>query len=335
MLSPKNDIYETFKHRTAKKLKKAMNNLRSSNYKVIKDQVKLLVGYKISVSKLYKPEDNVSEICFLGKGGFGTVFKASYLDETVAVKKTMACPSTNIEIEALETMRNCENIVSLIDKFKVKRPKQLSEVWQIQEYCDCGDLRQVMDSLSCSLSIQEIKAICSDVLNALCYIHSKGFIHKDIKALNLLLKSDGLVKVCDFGTACKKIGNFCKSSHITSDLWTAPELLTEHEFNESVDIWSLGITLLELYKKKPPFSKLAGTLALGTIAGLSGCSRASQLTQLGISLNNKFEVFVSKILIVDKNRRLSASQLKEIDDIKLVQGTTILKDLSTRVLMTK
>ncbi|CAO3586298.1 unnamed protein product [Absidia cylindrospora] len=122
-----------------------------------------------------------------------------------------------------------------------------NEVWIFMDLMQCS----VFAVLCCRGLPEEYAVfIARETLNALAYLHTKGFIHRDVKCENLLISHSGEIKLADFGLATS-------TKHVNQDRlgtakWMAPEVIEEQSYDEKVDLWSLGITLIEMMDRVPP-----------------------------------------------------------------------------------
>ena len=128
-------------------------------------------------------------------------------------------------------------------------------IWIIMEYADGGSVQDILDEREDEeviLSEDQIGAVAFQVLQALQYLHSMKKIHRDVKAGNILLTSRGMAKLADFGISAQIVGDEKRTTTIGSSYWMAPETLMGGGYDSKADVWSLGITLLEMAEGIPP-----------------------------------------------------------------------------------
>ena len=124
-------------------------------------------------------------------------------------------------------------------------------------YMDQGSLADLLDT-QVAFPEEAIAYVTKEVLNGLLYMHQKGEIHRDIKSVNILLDSEGHVKIADFGGAVILTKETNKrTSLVGTPHWMAPELIRRIPYTTAVDIWSLGITVIEMADGYPPYSDIS------------------------------------------------------------------------------
>ncbi|KRX37641.1 Serine/threonine-protein kinase SULU [Trichinella murrelli] len=256
------------------------------------------------IAALFRTEDPESYFADLREIGHGS-FGAKWND---IVK----------EVKFLKNLRH-ENIV----EFKACFLKDHT-CWLVMEYC-VGSASDILEVHKKPLREQEISAICQQVLHGLRYLHSLGRIHRDVKAGNILLTDSGVVKLADFGSASL----VCPAqSFVGTPYWMAPEVILamdEGRYNDRADVWSLGITCIELgTEKKPPFFNMNAMSALYHIA-----QNDSPSLPVG-SWSSDFHDFVDQCLIKDPALRFSTETCLLHPFISSARPASILFDLIQR-----
>lgn len=108
-----------------------------------------------------------------------------------------------------------------------------------------------------------ISVILREVLLGLEYLHNSGRIHRAVKSRNILLSNDGYVKLSNFSFSRELSNTMTKcDSFVGSPYWMAPEMITTTDYDSKVDIWSVGITAIELATSEPPLKNIHPMKAL-------------------------------------------------------------------------
>jgi serine/threonine kinase 4 len=132
-----------------------------------------------------------------------------------------------------------------------------NDLWLIIEYCNAGSVADLIKSTNRTLNEFEIASILYAVLKGLEYLHDTKKIHRDIKAGNILLDNRGNAKLADFGVSAQLQHTYDKKGTLTgTPYWMSPEVLSNSEYNKKTDIWSLGITAIEMAEGEPPYSHI-------------------------------------------------------------------------------
>lgn len=201
----------------------------------------------------------------IGKGGFGEVFLSTNTrtGEKVAIKKMQINRKNKEEYLAMEIgiMKTCQNpsIVRFIDSYRVD-----DVVWVVMEYCGGGSLLEIVEIYDqFRLTERQVAFIARECVKALHYVHSMGRLHRDIKSNNILLSAKGHVKITDFGFAAQLTEEKQQRNTILGTAyWMAPEVIKGIDYGPKVDIWSLGILIMEMVQGSPPYLNLPPTKAL-------------------------------------------------------------------------
>ena len=241
----------------------------------------------------------------LGQGNYGVVYKVRkrQTNEIFAAKISTILKS-NIEnfkkeINVLK-QSNSPYIIKYYNSY-IKNNK----IWIIIEYCDCGSILDLMRITKKTLKENEISSIIKNILKGLIFLHDQKKIHRDIKAGNILLTKNGYAKIGDFGVSTQLMHSFSKKiSKIGTPYWMSPEVISQSNYDSKCDIWSLGITCIEMAEGKPPYSEIRTFLVMKKIIsnppkGLSNPNLWSK----------DFNDFVMKCLTFDPLKRPSAKDL--------------------------
>lgn len=199
----------------------------------------------------------------VGYGASATVYRAIYLpfNDVVAVK----CLDLDRCNSNLDDIRREAQTMSLIDHPNVIRAYCSfvvdSNLWVVMPFMAEGSCLHLMKiAYQDGFEESAIGSVLKETLKALDYLHCQGHIHRDVKAGNILLDTNGVVKLADFGvSACMfDTGDRQRSRNtfVGTPCWMAPEVLQPGSgYNSKADIWSFGITALELAHGHAPFSK--------------------------------------------------------------------------------
>lgn len=215
------------------------------------------------------PEKLFTDLREIGHGSFGAVYFAHDIrtNEVVAIKK--------MSYSGKQSNEKWQDIIKEV-KFlqKLRHPNTVEyrgcylkehTAWLVMEYC-LGSASDLLEVHKKPLQEVEIAAIIHGALQGLVYLHSHNMIHRDVKAGNILLTEPGQVKLGDFGSASIVAP---ANSFVGTPYWMAPEVILamdEGQYDGKVDVWSLGITCIELAERKPPLFNMNAMSALYHIA---------------------------------------------------------------------
>uniref|UniRef100_A0A2I3SWX5 non-specific serine/threonine protein kinase n=1 Tax=Pan troglodytes TaxID=9598 RepID=A0A2I3SWX5_PANTR len=214
------------------------------------------------------PEKLFTDLREIGHGSFGAVYFARDVrtNEVVAIKK--------MSYSGKQSTEKWQDIIKEV-KFlqRIKHPNSIEyKGCYLREHTAwvgiCSPLVAILADFVHKKPLQEVEiaAITHGALQGLAYLHSHTMIHRDIKAGNILLTEPGQVKLADFGSASMASP---ANSFVGTPYWMAPEVILamdEGQYDGKVDVWSLGITCIELAERKPPLFNMNAMSALYHIA---------------------------------------------------------------------
>ncbi|CAD8201145.1 unnamed protein product [Paramecium pentaurelia] len=182
----------------------------------------------------------------IGYGAFSQVYLGEYDSKNVAIKVMDPCYIEQFkkEVEILESIHH-QNFA----QYYYSKETQNS-LYIVQEFLDGKTLTQLIKTVE--MEETHIKQIINELLNAVSYLHSQDIIHRDIKPDNIIITTEGQLKLIDFGLSSHSESKLSYDKCGTL-LFMAPEMIFKQPYLKSVDIWSCGIIAYQLINKKHPF----------------------------------------------------------------------------------
>uniref|UniRef100_A0A0C9RJH7 mitogen-activated protein kinase kinase kinase n=1 Tax=Wollemia nobilis TaxID=56998 RepID=A0A0C9RJH7_9CONI len=252
----------------------------------------------------------------LGRGTFGHVY-AGLNNGTGKMCAMKEVPMLSDDPKSKESVKQLVQEIALLSRLRHQNIVQYygsemiaDKLYIYLEYVSGGSIHKLLQEYG-KFEEPIIRTYTRQILAGLAYLHKKNTVHRDIKGANILVDTNGQVKVADFGMAKHITAQSCPLSFKGSPYWMAPEVIKNaNGYNLAVDIWSLGCTVLEMATAKPPWSQYEGVAAMFKIGN------SKELPSIPDHLSEEGKSFVKLCLQRNPALRPTAAQLLEHPFVK-------------------
>ncbi|KAL1216121.1 Mitogen-activated protein kinase kinase kinase 3 [Cardamine amara subsp. amara] len=272
---------------------------------------------------------------FIGSGTFGQVYQGfnSEKGKMCAIKEVKVISDDQTSKECLRQLNQEINVLSqlchpnIVQYYGSELSEETLSVYL--EYVSGGSIHKLLNEYG-PFTEPVIQNYTRQILAGLAYLHGRNTVHRDIKGANILVDPNGEIKLADFGMAKHVTAYSTMLSFQGSPYWMAPEVvMNKNGYTLSVDVWSLGCTILEMATSKPPWSQFEGVAAIFKIGN------SKDIPEIPDHLSNDAKNFIRLCLQRNPTLRPTASQLLEHPFVRVrttrVAAITIMpKDASPR-----
>ncbi|XP_054894884.1 TRAF2 and NCK interacting kinase a isoform X10 [Poeciliopsis prolifica] len=273
--------------------------------------------FEIDLSALKDPSGIFDLVELVGNGTYGQVYKGRHIrtGQLAAIKVMDVATDEEEEIKSeinmLKKYSNHRNIATYFGVFIKKQPPGIDDqLWLVMEFCGAGSVTDLIKNTKGNSLKEDWNAyICREILRGLAHLHQHKVIHRDIKGQNVLLTENAEVKLVDFGVSAqmdRTVGK--RNTFIGTPYWMAPEVIACDENPEATydcksDLWSLGITAIEMAEGAPPLCDMHPMRALFLIPRNPAPRLKSK------KWSRKFQSFIENTLVKSHTHRPSTEQL--------------------------
>ncbi|XP_030653867.1 myosin-IIIa [Nomascus leucogenys] len=293
-----------------------------------------LIGKTIIFDNFPDPSDTWEITETIGKGTYGKVFKVlnKKNGQKAAVKILDPIHDIDEEIEAeyniLKALPDHPNVVRFYGIYSKKDKVNGDKLWLVLELCNGGSVTDLVKGFlkrGERMSEPLIAYILHEALMGLQHLHNNKTIHRDVKGNNILLTTEGGVKLVDFGVSAQLTSTWHRrNTSVGTPFWMAPEVIAceqqlDTTYDARCDTWSLGITAIELGDGDPPLADLHPMRALFKIPR----NPPPKLRQPEL-WSAEFNDFISKCLTKDYEKRPTVSDLLQHKFITQIEGKDVM-----------
>ncbi|XP_073912581.1 myosin-IIIa [Castor canadensis] len=293
-----------------------------------------LIGKTIIFDNFPDPSDTWEITETIGKGTYGKVFKVlnKKNGQKAAVKILDPIHDIDEEIEAeyniLKALSDHPNVVRFYGIYFKKDKINGDKLWLVLELCNGGSVTDLVKGFlkrGERMSEPIIAYILHEALMGLQHLHNNKTIHRDIKGNNILLTTEGGVKLVDFGVSAQLTSTrHHRNTSVGTPFWMAPEVIAceqqlDTTYDARCDTWSLGITAIELGDGDPPLADLHPMRALFKIPR----NPPPKLRQPEL-WSTEFNDFISKCLTKDYEKRPTVTDLLQHQFITQIEGKDVM-----------